>query len=146
MSTTLRLYVFKQEMLTLVDKKIDRIKAEQELFHLQRSLYTIINLVSFLSQVEGEGVLSQNNITQQHLTEKESSHVLCYKYPTLQILTNEICTFPHIVKKIEEIVDKFGKIKDTASPALARIRGELNKAEGTVSRTLYSILRNIQQE
>ena len=119
---------------------------EQELFHLQRSLYTIINLVSFLSQVEGEGVLSQNNITQQHLTEKESSHVLCYKYPTLQILTNEICTFPHIVKKIEEIVDKFGKIKDTASPALARIRGELNKAEGTVSRTLYSILRNIQQE
>lgn len=119
---------------------------EQELFHLQRSLHTIINLVSFLSQVEGEGVLSQNNITQQHLTEKESSHVLCYKYPTLEILTHDICTFPHIVKKIEEIINKFGNIKDTASPALARIRGELNKAEGSVSRTLYSILRNIQQE
>ena len=119
---------------------------EQELFYLQRSLHTIINLVSFLSQVEGEDILSQNKIS--HIDERgeQSSRMLSYKYPTLQILTHDICTFPHIVKKIEEIVDKFGKIKDTASPALARIRGELNKAEGSVSRTLYSILRNIQQE
>lgn len=68
------------------------------------------------------------------------------KYPNLQILAEEISTFPYIVNRIDQILDKFGKLRDTASAELSRIRRELKQAEGSVSRTLYNILRQAQQE
>lgn len=68
------------------------------------------------------------------------------KYPCLQMLAEEISTFPHLVQRIDQILDKFGKLRDTASPELSRIRRELKQAEGSVSKTLYSILRQAQTE
>ena len=55
-------------------------------------------------------------------------------------------TFPQILQRIDQILDKFGKIRDTASPELLNIRRELAKVEGSISRTLYSILRSAQSE
>ena len=55
-------------------------------------------------------------------------------------------TFPEILRRIDQILDKYGKVKDSASPALADIRMQLHKAEGSVSRTLYNILRAAQSE
>ena len=55
-------------------------------------------------------------------------------------------SFPNIVRRIDQIIDKFGKVKDTASPALADIRHNLAKTEGSISRTLYNILRAAQSE
>ena len=55
-------------------------------------------------------------------------------------------TFPDLIRRIDQILDKYGKIKDTASPRLAEIRTQLRKAEGSVSRTLYSILHAAQSE
>ena len=51
-----------------------------------------------------------------------------------------------IIRRIDQILDKFGKVKDTASPELAHIRRELAGAEGSVSRVLNNILRNAQAE
>jgi len=68
------------------------------------------------------------------------------KYPCLQMLAEEISTFPHLVQRIDQILDKFGKLRDTASSELSRIRRELKQAEGSVSKTLYSILRQAQTE
>ena len=51
-----------------------------------------------------------------------------------------------LVRKISQILDKFGHIKDSASPELARIRRELASAEGSVSRVLNAILRSAQAE
>ena len=55
-------------------------------------------------------------------------------------------TFPDLIRRIDQILDKYGKIKDTASPRLAEIRSQLRKAEGSVSRTLYNILHAAQSE
>ena len=98
---------------------------ENEMFDLRRSLETIGAIVSFLNRGTDEGV---------------------YDYPTLHELTDGVLTFPDIVRRIDEILDKYGRIKDTASPTLAGIRSELRRSEGSVSRTLNSILRAAQSE
>ena len=98
---------------------------ENEIFDLRRSLETIAAIVRFLDRGSDEGV---------------------YDYPTLHELTDGVLTFPEIWRRIDQILDKYGKVKDSASPALADIRMQLHKAEGSVSRTLYSILRAAQSE
>ena len=67
-------------------------------------------------------------------------------YPALQRLTEGVRIFPNIVGRINQILDKFGHIKDSASPELARIRQELARTEGSISRTLNAILRSAQSE
>ena len=98
---------------------------ENEMFDLRRSLETIAAIVSFLNRGDGDGQ---------------------YSYPALHELTDGVLTFPDITRRIDQILDKYGKIKDSASPTLADIRLQLHKAEGSVSRTLYGILRAAQSE
>ena len=98
---------------------------ENEIFDLRRSLETIAGIVKFLNRSDDDGN---------------------YDYPTLHALTENVLTFPDLIRRIDQILDKYGKIKDTASPRLAEIRSQLRKAEGSVSRTLYNILRVAQSE
>ena len=98
---------------------------ENEIFDLRRSLETIAGIVRFLNRSDDEGN---------------------FDYPTLHSLTEDVLTFPDLIRRIDQILDKSGKIKDTASPKLAEIRSQLRKAEGSVSRTLYSILHAAQSE
>ena len=51
-----------------------------------------------------------------------------------------------MIRRIDSILDKFGKIKDSASMTLAGIRHELAKTEGSISRTLYTILHAAQKD
>ena len=98
---------------------------EQEVFDLKRSLETIRDIVRFF-----------------HREEEEETAL----YPTLQKLAGEIAVFPALIKQIDDIVNKFGKIKDNASLELARIRRELSNTMSSISRSLNSILRNAQSE
>lgn len=54
--------------------------------------------------------------------------------------------FPQLITRINNILDKFGKIKDNASSELLRIRRELASTAGSISRSLNAILRNAQAE
>lgn len=103
-----------------------------DLFDLRRSLDTIHNIVKFLCRTENGEAISDEN-------EKA-------KYPALQRLTEGVLTFPKIVQRIDQILDKFGKMRDDASPELSTIRRELSHTEGSISRTLHSILRTAQSE
>ena len=97
---------------------------EKELFDLKRSLQTINDIVRFLKPTEDEEI----------------------KYPALTALAGEIMVFPRLVESIDTIIDKFGKIKDNASPTLARIRSEIASTLNGISRSLQSILRAAQTE
>ncbi len=101
---------------------------ETEMFDLKRSLDTIFQVVRFFNR---------------HSEEDEDAQL---PYPALTALTNDVAVFPQVVKRIDQILDKFGKIKDNASPDLARIRRELAATMGSVSRSLHSILRSAQSE
>ncbi len=100
---------------------------EQELFDLRRSLETIRDIVRFLLKEDEE---------------QDSSN----PYPALRRLAEDILTFPQLITRINNILSPYGKIKDNASPELARIRRELSSTMGSISRTLNSILRNAQSE
>ena len=97
---------------------------EQEVWDLRRSLETISNIVKFLNRGETEE----------------------FSYPALHRLTEGVVTFPAMIRRIDSILDKFGKIKDSASMTLAGIRHELSKTEGSISRTLYTILHAAQKD
>ena len=102
---------------------------EAELFDLRRSLDTICAIVAYLNRDSGEDGGAE-----------------AWPYPALHRLAEGVQTFPQLVQRIDQILDKFGKVKDTASPALADIRRELARTEGSISKTLYSILRSAQSE
>ena len=102
---------------------------EGELFDLRRSLDTICSIVNYLNRSESDKDESPD-----------------YPYPALHRLTADVLTFPQLVQAIDGILDKFGRIKDSASPHLAAIRRELARTEGGISRTLHGILRSAQSE
>jgi DNA mismatch repair protein MutS2 len=53
---------------------------------------------------------------------------------------------PEIVREIDRILDRYGKLADHASPELARIRREMTNLQGSVGRTLASILRQAKTD
>lgn len=113
---------------------------EDELFDLRRSLDTIISLVEVLNKNDQED--ADEPIVEEDGWKKEPK----YTYPELHRLTEGIITFPALIQRIDQILDQHGKIRDTASPELNEIRRELARTEGTISKTLYGILRNAQSE
>ena len=95
---------------------------ETELFNLRRSLETIRHIVGFF------------------INEEESP------YPHLQALAGNVVVFPPLLSRIDQIIDKFGHVKDNASTELSQIRRELNRTLSSISRSLNMILRNAQSE
>ena len=67
------------------------------------------------------------------------------KYPLLASLP--LTSFPsHLIVAIDRIIDRYGKMKDSASPELARIRKDIALSQGSVSRALNAILRQAQAD
>ena len=97
---------------------------EKELFDLKRSLQTIHDIIRFF-QPDEDGEI---------------------KYPALTALAGDILVFPQLVGRIDTILDKFGKVKDSASPELQTIRREMTITMSNISRNLQSILRAAQSE
>lgn len=111
---------------------------EDELFDLRRSLGTVNDIVTYLNRTDEDAAVAA--------TDDGWRKDPVYPYPALHELAEGVVRFPQILQRIDQILDKFGKIRDTASPELLNIRRELAKVEGSISRTLYSILRSAQSE
>jgi len=97
---------------------------ENNLFDLRRSLQTIREIVSFLRKEDEENT----------------------PYPHLQALAGEISVFPQLISKIDNILDKYGRIKDNASTELNRIRREIASTSSGISKSLNAILRIAQKD
>ncbi|QIK58631.1 endonuclease MutS2 [Dysgonomonas sp. HDW5A] len=97
---------------------------ESAVFDLRRSLQTIRDIVSFLKKEDEENT----------------------PYPHLQELAGEVLIFPQLLTRIDHILDKYGRIKDNASPELNRIRKEITHVSGGISKSLNAILRAAQSE
>ena len=94
----------------------------QELFKLRCSLHTIGKIVTFFNQKEECDFFYLKN------------------------LSREIDTFPAIVKSIDHILDKFGEIKDNASPELQNIRRNIEEEKSSISRAIQKILHHAKSE
>ncbi len=99
----------------------------EELFDLLRSLNAIHQAVSFLNRCS------------------DDEHTIPF-YPYLYTLSANVKTFPQLVKRIEQILDKYGRVKDTASSTLLDIRRQLASTAGSVSKALQNILYSAKGE
>lgn len=68
------------------------------------------------------------------------------RYPLLKELRVTGYGLPEIVKSIDAVLDRYGQLADHASPELARIRREITNLQGSVGRTLASILRQAKTD
>jgi DNA mismatch repair protein MutS2 len=94
---------------------------ESELFNLRRSLETIGKIVMFFNEKEEE------------------------EYFYLKDLTKDVFTFRDIIRMIDRILDKFGHIKDDATPELKSIRQNIIGLQSNISKTISSIMRIAQE-
>ena len=94
----------------------------QEVFDLKRSLDTISGIVRFLKQSKEDQLL--------HLKKM------------MQIVQ----VYPYVTERIDSILNKYGKIKDNASPELLRVRKELAVKQSGVSKRLQQILKKAQDD
>ena len=98
---------------------------ETELFSLKASLATTGLIIKFLNHTDDN--------------EKHGA------YPALCKLTESVESFPRIVECIDRILNKFGKIKDDASPELKRIRETLSSTKRDISISLHKIMAKAQE-
>ncbi|MDO4932997.1 MAG: Smr/MutS family protein, partial [Prevotella sp.] len=146
---------------------------EAELFDLRRSMETICAIVKLMACEEafeeGGVIFEEGGVRREEremsrgvkgrdtgkdispsslhtpLSSKNSTKET-HTYPALYRLTENVMTFPELIRGIDRILDKYGRMRDDASPALAEVRRELARTEGSISRTLYSILRSAQSD
>ncbi|MDR3140929.1 MAG: Smr/MutS family protein [Tannerellaceae bacterium] len=97
---------------------------EKELFDLKRSLQTIHDIVRFFHVPGGEAATC----------------------PALAALAADVMVFPQLTGRIDAIIDKYGRVKDNASPTLSHIRKEIASTMNGISKSLQSILRAAQAE
>ncbi|MCR4995527.1 MAG: Smr/MutS family protein [Bacteroidales bacterium] len=139
-----------------------------EMFALKRSLETIAGIVEQLqpareerdeAMTEEDGNAGKGGATEAvpypALTRMVAMRLsgksphgkpVAHDEGTEPLVAHSASLYPALIRRINQILDKFGKVKDSASPELSDIRRELASAEGSVSRVLNHILRNAQAE
>lgn len=98
---------------------------ELELFDLKRSLKSVSDLVDFFRK-KGDGETPE--------------------YPALTQMASNVETFPQIVKRIDEVLNKYGKVKDTASPELLQTRHSIEVTTRGISHSLRTLISEAQNE
>lgn len=93
-----------------------------ELFDLKRSLEAVRSIVNFFARQEQE------------------------IFPRLKQKTAQVQVFPYIYDRIDTILNKFGKIRDNASPELSQIRKSIFNMQSSMSKRLHSILKQAQKD
>ncbi len=61
-------------------------------------------------------------------------------YPKLNLRASEVELTKFIIQKIDEVVDKYGEIKDNASPDLVEIRRNMNLVRGKINQSFGAAL------
>lgn len=67
-------------------------------------------------------------------------------YPALKALCHPVTFFPAIVQRLDNLLDKYGQIRDNASPGLAEIRKSLKRKEQQVVQKIQSILKEARDQ
>lgn len=63
-------------------------------------------------------------------------------YPRLDEIAQGIASFPGVLADIDRVIDKFGQVKDTASPELARLRSSLASMQGSINTAMRRVIAN----
>ena len=99
---------------------------EINLFNLKRSLHTVDQLTSlFKRQSADDG--------EEHAP-----------FTHLMALAESVGSFEDVVNRIDEVLNKYGRIKDTASPKLLTVRHSIEQTTRNISHSLRNIIQEAQ--
>lgn len=66
-------------------------------------------------------------------------------YPFLDAEAAGLAAFPGVIRSVDKALDRFGNVKDNASPELARLRNAISGAMGSINSTMRRVLANAVQ-
>lgn len=90
----------------------------ENLFNLRRSLATVAAIVNFFAVADSE----------------------TSPYPCLAALSRDMRPFRELAAEIDRIIDKFGNIKDSASPKLRELRQQIASATSSINGIMRRII------
>ena len=113
-----------------------------------------IDCLDFLKPLENTGytidILSLGKLrTMVETVRKLTNFFMSIKdgvYPNLKRMSAPVLSFPEVQRRIDQILDKFGDVKDTASDKLLEIRRAIKTKEGAISKRANAILKQAQAD
>ena len=120
---------------------LSRIRIEG-LFMDEAELFALRKMLDYAGQLE-RFFATLDKVKYPLLSQEQGT-----KSKDLSVTTNQTKEFnlSSIILLLDSILDRYGKMRDNASPELARIRKEISASQGSVSRVLNAILRQAQAE
>ncbi|MDR0660937.1 MAG: Smr/MutS family protein [Prevotellaceae bacterium] len=115
---------------------------------------TYVDVVDFLKKIRVEGTFLDGMellaLSKALTAARELSNFFNKredeKYPSLRQLSSTVAVLPAVIAKLDAVVNKFGKVKDNASPELAQVRRTISDKQRQITKRMHAILRSAQQD
>ena len=122
-------------------------------------LATIYDVIPYLAEIRAEGsymtserllhldrMLTMMSDIAEFFKNQKDDESQVTPFPTLDKEFARISLFPFLVKEIESCVNKFGEIKDNATPQLYEIRTQIRGASGAIQRAIKRVMDRAASE
>lgn len=116
---------------------------ELDLFNLKRSMKSVMSYAALFTQGVDDDEPSAN-VNDEDKNDETTPNNINYRYPALGVMAADVMVFPHLVQRIESVLNKYGKVKDTASAELLSLRHQIEITTRGISHSLRSIITEAQ--
>ena len=99
---------------------------ESNMLKLRRSLLTVASIVSLIRKPQADDVDT--------------------KLESLLEMSDGVADFKDLAAQIDKVLNEYGKVRDTASPALLQIRHNMETASRSIGTSLREIIKSGQQD
>ena len=115
-------------------------------FFDMRPLFDKMRIEGTFAEVEEIFALYKSLITVKEITRFFKKEENAETYPKLAAIAANVAVHTYVIDSIEHVVSKQGRIRDNASPELARIRREQAEKQGAASKLIRRIIAEAQHE
>ncbi len=132
---------------------------ELDLFNLKRSLLSVAGFVGAFRQTTDNETYSYDNATpdseyttdndapdtdNEEAQENKATPTTAWRFPALARMAQDVRAFPQLIERIDQVLNKYGKVKDTASPELLTLRHQIEVSVRGISHSLRSLISEAQ--
>ena len=130
------------EFLTIINERLDF--PNGNIHDLREEISGIRIIGSYMTESElfrfGQTIASANEIFSFFTEDRQT------RFPHLWAIAESLPLFPDILRAINQTIDKFGNIKDNASPELYELRRSLMATNSSVNGLIQRIISQCKQE
>ena len=116
---------------------------EIDLFNLKRSMHSVLSYSSLFTKTLDDDTSTSGVASEGESTDENPVDVR-YVYPALGRMASDVAVFPQLIRRIDGILNKYGKVKDTASAELLSIRHQIEVTTRGISHSLRTIISEAQ--